>query len=56
MQTSQKDTASMAHYEYKIRNVRFLGELRKFGLLYSVKGTPELMLENLKTLLDNFHA
>lgn len=44
----------MAHYEYKIRNVRFLGELTKFGLL--LKGNHERMLENLKMLLDNFHA
>ena len=34
--------------------MRFLGELTKFGLF--LKSGPERMLENIKVLLDNFHA
>ena len=44
------DQNELTNYEIKIRNIRFIGELTKFGIIY--KESPEKILEKLKLCLD----
>jgi len=44
----------LTNYDVKIRNIRFLGELTKFGIF--LKDSPERMLENLQVCLDKFYG
>jgi len=42
------------NYDVKIRNIRFMGELTKFGIYF--ENATEKLIENLKQCLDNFHG
>lgn len=44
------DQKELTNYDVKIRNIRFLGELAKFGIFH--KDSPERILEKLKICLD----
>ena len=46
----KNDVTELTIYEFKIRNIRFIGELVKFGIIY--KDSPEKILEKLKLCLD----
>lgn len=48
------DQNELTNYEVKIRNIRFIGELTKFGIIY--KDSPEKILEKLKMCLDQFYG
>ena len=51
---TQSHNQDMSQCDLKVKNVRFQGEMAKFGLFF--KNSPEKLLENFKFLLDNFHT
>ena len=46
------EQSDLINYDVKIRNIRFQGELAKFGMYF--ENDPEKILENMKQCLDNF--
>jgi len=44
----------LINYDVKIRNIRFQGELAKFGIYF--ESVPDKILENMKQCLDNFQG
>jgi regulator of nonsense transcripts 2 len=52
-QELQADTLNdLTNYEVKIRNVRFIGELCKFGIMF--ENTPLRLIKDLRKGLDDF--
>jgi regulator of nonsense transcripts 2 len=48
------EQTDLINYDVKIRNIRFQGELAKFGIY--LENNPEKIIDNMKVCLENFQG